>query len=229
MLEGYRHLSLEVGDSCNLENEHPWCPSGRDRFPRMQYGSLDADKMLDVIDDAVRLGFAGYVGFHFYNEPLLRRDVIREVIERSDYDRFMLWTNGILLTQDDADLFEWVVVTRYNGYDYSHLDDIKHPNISVYPEAPDGRGDIYGNPAKLRVNCWRQQVEIPIDYYGNVHLCCQDWRGFVGNVFHIPLEAIMRRFREQRISLMSDGLDVPRVCRKCTGQLSFADYERGRV
>lgn len=223
MLEGVRHLSLEAGPACNLASEHDWCPASV--RPRSRT-TLTPDVMVDVVEQAVALGFDGYVGFHYYNEPLLYLDVIRELLPHIRC-RKMLWTNGLRLTQEVADLFDWVYVTVYPGHDYSHLDGLRHPRLNAVPATPDRRVSNYDGPARRRVVCWRPRVEVAVDHSCGVHLCCQDWAGVQGRVDEEPLEDILKRMAPALVSLMSDGMAVPDVCRTCKGPMTLDDYRRG--
>ena len=65
---------------------------------------------------------------------------------------------------------------------------------------------------------------MPIDYYGNVHLCCQDWNNEykIGNVLNSTLKSIVQgdKYRKLR-NLSTDNLlkrDCPAICRKCNKQ-----------
>jgi len=221
MLKGVRHLSFEIGGKCNLAHKHEWCPA-HDRI--ISRATLDPGTIARVTDEAVALGFDGYVGFHFYNEPCLYKDEIRAAIEACDYDRFMLWTNGTLLDQDFANLFEWIVVT-----DYGFVPDIMHKRMSVYPSSPDSRLKNYKAWTSDSATCWRHRVEVPIDHDGGVHLCCQDWKNTLGNIFDSSLEHILQPYLPMMLSLCSDGQDVFDVCKTCHNRIDFDSYTRGRA
>jgi hypothetical protein len=240
-----RHLSLEIGTGCNLAADHPECPILQPgRWPDTSLGPLTIDDVLQTIDAAVALGFRGYVTFHYYNEPLLSPYLIRDIIDRSSYGRFMLWSNGLLLSREVEDndileLFEWVMLS---DYDPDHNAEWFEALARAYPASRiepftatfDSRLHAYEGPADEHVTCWRHRLELPVDHYGNVHLCCEDWRGSVrlGNVKSASLAAIVMGapFAGVSAALCAGTLEAPAVCRTCTERIShevFDDLCRG--
>jgi hypothetical protein len=116
---------------------------------------LTVGQIVDTIKAAQSLGFEGFVGFHFYNEPTLYEDRIERVMSQVDA-RYMLWSNGKSTRLHDR--FEWVFVTPYEqGANF------------------DDRMLNYEGQGWDRA-CWRPLIECPIDYSGRIALCCQDWR-----------------------------------------------------
>ena len=148
-----------------------------------------------VADEAKALGFRGFVGFHFYNEPTLYPDFIHSVICARPELRYMLWTNGDAL-DGLGELFDWVEVTDYTS--------------PVY----DDRLGIYDNEPHAKAACYRPDVELAIDCDGGVHLCCQDWREDYGNVIDEPLADIMARLEPVRQAAMRG--EGPDVCARCS-------------
>jgi len=184
------------------------------------------------------LGFRGFVGFHYYNEPLLDQGAIREVIDASQYGRFMLWTNGLLLSRRVTDndvlrLFEWVVISDYfpeRNAEWlaalkQHYGDMR---IDSFHATFDHRLANYDSPPHTAVQCWRQRLEIPVDHFGSVHLCCQDWKGSMGlgNIKRAPLHEILGDSAYLRTvgALRAGGGEIPSICQTCTSPLDRETY-----
>lgn len=232
MLEGMSHLSFEAGTRCNLSAVHKECPSiRRDRFPTTEHGEITDIDIVQAIGDAVTLGFNGLVGFHYYNEPLLYPSLIRNVISMSAYNRFVLWTNGELLDrQEDGDnsileLFELVVITNYNNDPWYETLREKFPQVAFRISGPQMDTRIQNYDAGIRPfnSCSRPHFEIPIDHYGNVHLCCQDWKGEVvlGNILEKSFYNILTDSQYQDIvgNIVFGGDSVPEFCRRCLNRM----------
>lgn len=85
----------------------------------------------------------------------------------------------------------------------------------------DDRLDIYSSTKKNDLACKRPLFEIPIDYHGNIHLCCMDWNNQfrVGNIFDTPIDGIVQSEQYQLLMkqsnkrLLEEG--CPEICRKC--------------
>lgn len=233
MIDRIVHLSFELSSKCNLARQHTWCPASvRDG------GILSGDEIIGCIAEAKRAGFCGYVGFHYYNEPLLNFDVIRYVADKGAYSNLMLWTNGLLLEPHHVPYFKWIVVTNYpadTGIDMApKVESLKkqfpETQFSLIADNHDTRMGIYKNQkTKERVCCWRPLIEIPIDCEGNVHLCCQDWYGEVhlGNIRqHSLYEILTSRIYQTTVYALACGKEVvPEVCKRCVHQLPMEVYD----
>ena len=239
ILHGVKHVSFELGTECNLAKQHAECPILQpSRWPETRLGPITVSDILSTIDDAVELGFKGFIGFHYYNEPLLNQDTIREVIGASSYGRFVLWTNGLLLSRRVEDneilrLFEWVVISDYfpeRNAEWlaalkGHYCDVR---VDSFHATFDQRLKNYDAPSHASVQCWRQRLEIPIDHFGNVHLCCQDWRGSVGlgNIKTAPLHEILsdQAYVQMVAALCAGSKKAPPICRTCTNPIDRETY-----
>lgn len=221
-------VSLEITTACNLGERHHKCPN---RSPE-RYRSVNTSRPLTdelITDTVVRLhrdfGFRGLVGWHYYCEPLEEEKrciwlmaAIRQQIPEA---RFLLWTNGTLLHTPltTYDVFDGIVVTDY-GHCHRRLMkqlEVAHKQAVIVNWPLDGRLNIEG--VETNVPCTRPFCEMPIDYYGNIHACCYDWRGRVplGNLWSQPLESIVSRWQSFRDKLLGPLMsrDAPQVCRTC--------------
>ncbi len=216
-----RLLSIEIGTRCNMAKRHTLCPVNEHRDGR-GYKLLTDTRIVRVIADAYRLGFRGLVGFHYYCEPMLYWTRIKRIIAAAKMEsptaQFLLWTNGSILPDDFADLrlFDSIVVSDYDG-DGQRWAGLAG-NVMVMPPSLDRRRSC---PVDLHRAgpCELLYREMPIDAWGNVHLCCYDWAGrhIVGNVQAMPFEMLVAAWRSVRKTLAEeDRNNDPEPCKACS-------------
>ena len=230
-LDKTKIIALEIGNECNLSNIHKKCPINQ-RIIDKTYGELSVDRILEVMDEAIELGFQGDFAFHYYNEPLIYKHKILLIIKERPDNKYLLWTNGLLLDKEVENnefltMFEHIVITCYDfsNMDYfSKLQDC-YKNIQIATWQLDDRLNIYNNAEKKFEGCRRVFFEMPIDYYGNVHLCCEDWNNQfkIGNVNKNSLKEIVYSEVYQNLLSISEkggstnlNEEVPSICRKCS-------------
>ena len=233
-LSTIQFLVFEVGHECNLSHAHSRCPNG---LGLARYGRLDVSRELD--DAAIvacagaayqRFGFQGMIAWHYYNEPTLQWERLRELMrrihlsastssrnERPWRPRFCLWTNGTRGRENKDFLgVNLLVVTDYPGG--VQLDDRLAEN---------------GSPgAESDMPCVRPFCELVIDNFGNHHPCCADRRGeaSLGNIFQLRSDgasavagveegfaAIVRRWEAFRQNVCGGRMtpQAPPRCRRC--------------
>ncbi|MCI9236377.1 MAG: hypothetical protein HFG24_10475 [Anaerotruncus sp.] len=229
-------ISIELGEKCNLSNQHQKCPSSA-RLKKDKTEIITMDQILSVIDDVAEHHFSGEIAFHYYNEPLLYLDQIQSIIEARPQMDYLLWTNGELLKDDIEEnaylnLFHSIVISNYGGESryrfYCELQK-RYPNITRiinYQSLDDldDRKEIYTNEVRNKYGCCRPiNIELPIDCYGDVHLCCRDWDNTyrIGNIKETPLSEIIQSeaFLNFEASVNQPLLDLercPDVCKSCT-------------
>jgi radical SAM protein with 4Fe4S-binding SPASM domain len=216
-----RLLSIEVGTRCNLSARHTLCPSNERRSGGGHKRMTDA-RVVRVIADAHRAGFRGLVGFHYYCEPMVYWQRIKRLVASARIEtpevKYILWTNGTILPDDFAALrlFDTIVVTDYNGD--GHRWDGLAEHVHVMPPSLDRRRSCPVDLQRMGP-CELLYREMPIDTWGNVHLCCYDWQGrhIVGNVQDVPFPEIVRAWREVRKTLATeDRNNDPEPCRTCS-------------
>ncbi|MFA5532803.1 MAG: SPASM domain-containing protein, partial [Candidatus Shapirobacteria bacterium] len=220
-------LIFEICRECNLGAVHTKCPN----TDPARFANVDTSRMLDdetIIETAVTMirvhGFRGCIGWHYYNEPLLKAarilSLMQRIREREPSARFVLWTNGTKIPTDPAALsrlsaFDRAWVTNYDGGDYKRIR-TAIPQTTEVRWQLDARRDEQrgGNTAP----CGRMFSEFVFDCFGNVHICCIDWRGecTVGNIHADPLPDLVERFQRIRASVAA-GIkgNAPQVCKKC--------------
>lgn len=220
-------LSFEVTPLCNLMKEHDKCPINYRKYKNTDY-CLTENSIVGTIKKAIELGFSGLVAFHYYNEPLLERDLILRVIERVHEARYLLWTNAILLDRtvennEFLSKFTKVNITCYNPKDMPFFKKLEkyYDNVEIFDWELDDRLQIYDKDKINVLSCKRPLYEIPIDYHGNIHLCCMDWKNEyqIGNIFIDGFSNIVKRKKYKNLlSICRKRLrddKCPEICKNC--------------
>jgi hypothetical protein len=217
-------LSFEVCNCCNLKNDHPMCPINEDHHPD-KTRAMDDDTIVRTAGIAYTLGFAGYIAFHYYNEPLMASarciNLIKRIRGENPKAKFLLWTNGRLIPRDGGAImlshFDKIYVTNYDGADYSFLNTVCMDVTIATPNMDARRHDDELNDDGLF--CLRPFNEIVIDYFGGMRLCCIDWRGHVriGNVQVMPFTLLVKKFVAIREAVAHAPMspEAPEFCRTC--------------
>ncbi|KKN79757.1 hypothetical protein LCGC14_0336120 [marine sediment metagenome] len=234
-------ICFELGRECNLGHLHAKCPNTHpDRYKHVDTSQAMSDET--IVDTAVALiqehGFRGLIGFHYYNEPTLEMErmwrVAARIRTKETSAKFVLWTNGTYAPPPYVDvvwslsLFDEIHVTKYEqskSLPGSPLAEKSGRFVHQWPfdDRLSTTGDEPGRP-EFDAPCCRMFTEMIFDYYGNVHLCCYDWRGLgtTLNVHKHSLSRIIGRWQAIRENLSggimthrTDG-PVPIVCRSCT-------------
>lgn len=118
---------------------------------------------------AKKLNFDGYVAFHYYNEPLLYIDKILEIINHAPNNKYLLWTNGLLLdriTENNKflSLFEYICITCYdlkNMPFFLRIKDI-YKKVEIFDWELDDRLHAYDRQYCNKISCKRILFEIPM-------------------------------------------------------------------
>lgn len=222
-------LSFEICDTCNLSQLHPQCPINS-RQEREDDG-ISVEMIVSTIQQAKEMNFAGYVAFHFYNEPLMATDKILEVIKQLPNQKYLLWTNGTLLGEkreenEFLNLFSRVIITCYSKDKMVFFTELKksYPQITIIQHKLDDRLRSYSRQHNNYFSCKRPLYELPIDYNGNIYLCCYDWDNSykIGNINKQSFKEIINGTMYQdiignaHIRLMNQTTTkFPEICRKC--------------
>lgn len=202
-MRGVRHLSIEIGPRCDKSNIHTACPAHLREVDDSK--TMSVEHIADIIRAALSLGFTGFVGFHFYNEPTLYTERMAAVMDLVPEARYMLWTNS---TAPADPRFSWVVRSDYSDPGY------------VF----DSRLDNYeGKPVDDPSPCFRPMIECAIDYSGDVALCCQDWRMTATDDFPLQ-DPVMMLSEWYALALRCTAGHMPWVCATCKGPSSEAAY-----
>ena len=180
------YLIFEIGKTCNLGKLHAECPNlNPDRFSRIISDQTVPDSLVvELAAEAYQVhGFRGRIGWHYYNEPLMaeaRMWRLMDAIDARVPARYTLWTNGTRWPKKPENLarFEEVHVTDY-GITDQPVDREAWRQVVPCVKFETWRLDdrVTVEPQDSLYPCRRMFTEFIVDYYGNVHLCCYDWRG----------------------------------------------------
>lgn len=224
-------LTIEIGDKCNLVHEHMQCPILLRKKGERELTDSMIVAMVKIAYE--KLGFKGYVAWHYYNEPLLYKKrmfklmaVLKETIKDA---KFLLWTNGELLRKEKGlELFDRVVISNYRNRSPEYFKlffkkQDKENNLSIIDPLFDNRLNIKGRE-NYETPCLRPYIEFIVSFYGDVHMCCQDWKNEIkiGNVFDEPFESLVKK-RNKILDTISSEMkkEAPKTCITCTGRLPF--------
>jgi hypothetical protein len=237
------YLSIEICRECNLGAFHKRCPNLHpDRYASVKHDEpLRTGQRANVAIAMYRKhGFRGRVGFHYYNEPLADADRMWELMDTiggtAPEAEFVLWSNGTLLPEDCEPFkqFAEIHITDYQIPEHRavNLSALKKacPYTMVHRWGLDDRINVLGDEVRYSP-CHRMFTEFIVDCYGNVHLCCYDWRGLasIGNVQETPLGELVKRWQEVREQIGGGAMDPnsPDACLKCkmrsSGITSFVE------
>lgn len=233
MLSVLQLLNFELSTGCNLAHLHEKCPN---RHPE-RFAGLDTSRPLDddtIVAIATRayqeFGFCGFVGFVYYNEPLLQAERMFSLIQRIRGNvglaRFLLWTNATLIPQDcwRFSAFEQIHLSWYDGVDLPAVVGRlqRHcSRIHWYDKRTCGLDDRIQElpPPDPTAPCTRPFFELAIDAFGNLHPCCYDWRGRtgLGNVHADNLGSLLVRWESLLGEVCGEQMaaDAPDACLRC--------------
>ena len=206
-------ISFEVVNRCNKTSLHPWCPSNRpERYADSNGVPASNEDFLFFLDAAIAEGFCGLVAFHYYCEPTLDLPRCRELAAAVHARglRTLLWTNAKVETFP-LDAFDEIRATDYTS---------ENLTLNGKPFEHDDRIDIYDAEAVEHRPCYRpSRLEMPVNFYGDVRLCCGDWAGSVriGNIKDREnFPRLFLRWECAGKACASTGLPICRQCRGLT-------------
>jgi hypothetical protein len=211
ILKNLQLISFEIINRCNKTALHPWCPSNRpERYADSDGRAASDEDFLTFLDAAVGQGFRGLVGFHYYCEPTLDLPRCRDLAAAAHARglRTLLWTNAKVETFP-SDAFDEIRATNYSS-----------ENITLNGKSfqPDDRIGIYEAEPVDHRPCYRpSRLELPVNYFGDVRLCCGDWKGTIriGNIKDREnFPRLFLRWECAAKACAAGGLDI---CRRCRG------------
>ncbi|MDQ2921478.1 MAG: SPASM domain-containing protein [Acidobacteriota bacterium] len=234
-------VAVETTQHCN--RRCTYCPVSIDPKPRK---AMKFEIFQEIIDQLALIGFRGYLTYHFFNEPLLNRDLEKLVNYASHHlpkARHVIFTNGDLLTSERASSLlasgvTLFIVTNHGGRQLTEFVErverawwIFHPRIwfrrLTNESSLFNRGGLVEVVLQRRFSyCSYLAYEMVIDVDGNVVLCCNDYYGSTqfGNVMRTPIlniwhSASMSNLRNR---LLKGEFDLP-ICRRCSGVTETVD------
>lgn len=221
-------VELEAGSRCN--RACLYCPVSLN--PRPQVPVKMPEPVFDaLVEQLADVGFAGRISYHFYNEPLLRKDLDRlvSVIDaRLPSALQVLYTNGDLL--DDARFdqlraagIDYFIVTRHSGGDYRvrPFQIVQRSHDLVLTNRGGTLTELaMPTPMHRTQPCFAPSEMLIVTVTGDVVLCYEDAHRthVMGNILHEHVADIWRspRFVELRRELANGNRSANAMCAQCT-------------
>lgn len=220
-------ISFEIGIGCNLKSVHKLCPINKIERKK-DVPRLDVESICKAMDEANELGFQGHFAFHHYNEPLLDMKRIAEIVKLRPNNKYLLWSNGLLVPKEEADgytldIFDKIVFTLYDEKDRPMLEEVKkrYQNVDIYDAEMDERLEIYDKNYENIVSCKKVCIEMPISNEGEVCLCTHDWNNShkIGNILTSSFKEVILGEAYQNIlkAASKHGVSTytPEICHRC--------------
>jgi len=217
-------VEIEIGVRCNRACSY--CPNST-------IGSTSSSSFMEInlferiMVQLSEIAFSGRLSFHFYNEPLMRKDLeVLVTIARRALPRayLVLYTNGDLLTDARySSLLEagidFFIVTRH---DSERMKPRLHQRVQFPPDLDiSGRaGAVAGVAEPLRRVCHAPSEMLIVLVNGDVVLCHEDARRevVVGNLDHSTIGDIwfgdyLERFRHHL--MRGRRQEAGSICARC--------------
>lgn len=221
-------VEIEVNSRCN--RKCIYCPNSVPSFPSTEK-HMSAALFEKIIHELTEIQFSGRLSFHFYNEPLLRRDLESLVAwarPRLPFAYFVLYTNGDFLSESryeallDAGMDHFLVTRHdFDAYPTRAFQFVQHPhNFTV-----SGRGGtIAESEEALDIGCFAPSEMLNITVDGDVVLCHEDAekRHIMGSLAVQKLSEVWfgERFEAFREPLeRGDRISAGAICARCDNRL----------
>jgi len=231
-------VNIETTTYCNRKCY--FCPN-KDMDKTRQMRMAPAT-ILHIIAELVEVGYKGRVHPYMNGEPLedpLIVDVVEWIREKLPTNHIALSTNGDFLTPE---LMDALLTAGLSELQVSCYDDVHKPILKHYwNNTPRYVGRVFftktddldeqcfynrgGNVPEIKCNydktegCWWVGKKLPIDWQGNVLVCCSDFYGehTLGNVNDNTIQEIWDTdtFQAYRKAHADDmGVTMP-MCADC--------------
>src|ERR1700733_797475 len=229
VLENLKALEIEVNSRCNRSCSY--CPVDVLPYPSVPREMSD-DTFVRLHEQLAQVGYSGRISYHFYNEPLLRKDLERLIRMSKAFmpsAKIVLFTNGELLndqryhTLRDAGVM-YIVVTSHDNRTHP-----PRPNqIVQFPanlELTNRGGVLVKLPAATEIHrktpCFAASEMLIATVTGDIVLCYEDARreNILGNIRTQTLEQIWNSptLVAWRLALEQGRRgEAAEICSRCT-------------
>lgn len=221
-------VEIEVNSRCN--RRCIYCPNSVPSFPSVER-YMSRELFEKIIFELADIKFSGRLSFHFFNEPLLRRDLeelVRWARLQLPLAYFVLYTNGDLLSENrytdllDAGMDHFLVTRHdFDSYPERRFQFVQHPNNFTVS----GRGGTIAQSSEpLNIACFAPSEMLNVLVDGDVVLCHEDAEKqyIMGSFATQTLTDIWfgKRFAAFRASLeKGDRLGAGGICQRCDNRL----------
>lgn len=243
-------VNFELSAYCPFATHHrAFCPSLlRSAQPGWEdTPELSTAQIIDTIFDLQPTGFRGYVGFHFYSDPMssLTRmlSIIRTVRGPHPKQRFLLWTNAANWVEpipEAAGAFDLIMLSLYDELPRKKklraMENAQKvcPNVKLHAQRDDERIDPSKRFVVPTCICLRPFTELTFDVHGDARMCCHDWHSgsIIGSLMDEDLKPILERWIAIRTTLFCDenqnpemGKNAPELCRVCKFRYAYDGFD----
>lgn len=222
-------IEIEVGSRCN--RRCPYCPVSLFPYPPVAK-FMPQEVYSAVLAELQKLSFGGRVSYHFYNEPLIRKDLhilVEKMRTSAPQALQVVYTNGDYLT--DARYHQlrkagvdYFIVTLHKSRPYPSrpFQTVKQVEDLVLSNRG---GTLVHLPAPTemdsRTPCYAPRDLCVVTVNGDVVLCCEDYKReeVYGNVLETSLWEIWHseRLVEVRRRLESgQRAGATSICGRCS-------------
>jgi hypothetical protein len=222
-----QYLSFETNNRCNYIKEHPWCPINDPlRYPSHESKIPCSDEIIVKFTcKMIEYGFKGKIGWHYYNEPMITINrclrLMNQIRSKHNSTEFVLWTNGYKIDKGSPawlPMFNQISVSLYNEEDTARVIPATEgiPGVSCVPAPHDARKQIYDLAPDNPGGCRRpRDIEMPLNYYGNLRMCCSDFRGHVsmGNIMTEDHDLLIKMWFEMAEKVAAGEVHLCGQCR----------------
>ncbi|MCK4120523.1 radical SAM/SPASM domain-containing protein [Ralstonia nicotianae] len=223
-----KNVEIEVNSRCN--RRCTYCPVSI--LPNPDVPKFMPDKVFDrIVGQLNAIDYAGRVSYHFYNEPLLRKDLeslVARVHASVPNAHQVLYTNGDYLTEARYQTLrnsgiEFFVITSHDGKTHPEREfqvvqfgedlELTNRGGAMAHIRADSEG-VYGS------RCFAPSEMLIVTVTGDVVLCYEDAfrKHVMGSIATQSLEDIWfgEQFATLRKRLASGDRSVTDICRQCT-------------
>ena len=179
--------NIETISTCNRKCEfcfnHP-------RFEHRPQGVMEIETWYRIIDQLAEINFAGRIGPHFFNEPLLDKrlpQLLEYAHQKLPWSWIQINSNGDFLTEE---LFLKLISSGVNFFFITNYDETDIPLLNSlqqkYPAfikvvknsdmwRTDRGGEIFHKEKVLKSPCLRPGAQLVVNWQGEMLLCCMDF------------------------------------------------------
>jgi GTP 3',8-cyclase len=224
-----RVVEIEANSRCNRKCSY--CPVSI--LPKPDAPVFMPEEVLaSTLIELQRIEYAGRISYHFFNEPLIRRD-LEEVSSRVRTElpnaEQVLFTNGDFLTEEryqslTAAGIDFIVVTAHSGKQHPHRPK-QHVQYPAELELTNRGGTLDELPSVTEVildqPCFAPSEMLIITATGDVVLCYEDAtrRTNYGNIVRDEIEDIWlnpERIEVRRLLEAKNRMQAESICSTCT-------------
>jgi len=231
-----KYVEIEVNSRCNRKCSY--CPVSLSHNKlEMLPEFMRADVFKRIISQLLRINYAGVISYHFYNEPLIRKDLeelvayVRLTLPKAFQ---VLYTNGDGLDRRKYEELlkagiRHLVVTRHSGQpieERAAQTVLMHDDLIIT-----NRGGLMSKLKKpLDQPCFSPDERLIVTVTGDVLLCCNDAgrTQVMGNIYTNDLEQIWYSetfVRARRLLKKGNREEASPICKYCDDTEYFAPGE----